>query len=52
MRLLNKRRKKEAESQELEKELMKLDEDVGDSRERYQQVKIEYDALLAEVAEI
>lgn len=44
--------KKEAESQDLEKELNKLDDDVQDSRERYHQVKAEYDALLAEVAEI
>jgi len=43
---------KEEESAELELRLQGLDQDVQDARDRYHQVKSDYDALLAEVAEI
>lgn len=43
---------KEDESAELEKALIDLEQDVHEAREKYQQVKSDYDALLAEVAEI
>jgi len=45
-------RQKEEDAKELEEKLVDLDDELTHEKERYHEVKSDYDALLAEVAEI